>query len=117
MIRVLPDENLPRRLATHLDAAVVADAVTVAARGWAGVKNGELLRRAAAEFGVLLTLDRGIEHQQNLGGVDLCVIRLAAVSSKLVDLLPLVPELNRTLPHVVPGRVLHVPDEGAAVAG
>ena len=70
-MRVLPDENLPRRLGGLLDPAVVSEAVTVAARGWAGTKNGALPALAAAEFDVLLTLDRGIEHQQNLAGSDL----------------------------------------------
>ena len=109
MNRVLPDENLPRRLGGLLDPAVVSEAVTVAGRGWAGTKNGELLSLAVAEFDVFLTLDRGIEHQQNLAGLDLALVLLSAVSNRLGDLLPLVPELNATLPAVVPGTITRVP--------
>jgi hypothetical protein len=36
--------------------------------GWAGVKNGELLRLEEMQFEVLLTMDKGIYHQQNLTG-------------------------------------------------
>lgn len=39
---------------------------TVRERGWAGKRNGELLRLAGSVFDVLLTMDRGIEYQQNL---------------------------------------------------
>ena len=102
------DENLPRKLKWSLEA----EAVTVPERGWGGVKNGRLLRQAAAEFDVLLTMDRGIEYQQNLEGLDLCVIVLSAVSNDLDDLLPLVPSINTTLSanptKVPPGCVIHI---------
>ena len=47
---------------------------TVAEVGWAGIKNGELLRLAATQFDVLLTVDRNLEYQQNLAAVALAVI-------------------------------------------
>ncbi len=77
MIRVLLDENLPRKLKWSLDAEVV----TVPERGWGGIKNGRLLRLAASEFDVLLTMDRGIEYQQNLREIDLCLMVLSATIS------------------------------------
>lgn len=47
-MRVLLDECVPRGLRDLLPGH---DVKTVAEAGWAGVKNGELLRRAAvAEF-------------------------------------------------------------------
>ena len=108
MIRVLLDENLPRKLKWSLEA----EAVTVPERGWGGVKNGQLLRQAAAEFDILLTMDRGMEHQQNVEGLDLCIIVLSAVSNDLDDLLPLVPAVNAALSanpaRVLPGRVIHI---------
>ncbi|MEM6327297.1 MAG: DUF5615 family PIN-like protein [Bacteroidota bacterium] len=104
MIRVLLDENLPRKLKWPLDA----DALTVPERGWGGISNGRLLRLAASEFDVLLTMDRGMMYQQNLGGVDLCLIVLSAVSNDIDDLLPLVPTINTVLRDARPGLVLHV---------
>ena len=104
MIRVLLDENLPRKLKWSLDA----EALTVPERGWGGVKNGRLLRLAAAEFDVLLTMDRGMTHQQNLSGIDLCLVVLAAVSNDIDDLLPLAPGINAALREAAPGRVLRV---------
>lgn len=108
MIRVLLDENLPRRLKRSLDARVVSEALTVPERGWGGIKNGQLLKLAAAEFDVLLTTDRGIKYQQSLSGMDLCRIVLSAVSNDLDDLLPLVPHINAALSRSAPGLVLAV---------
>jgi predicted nuclease of predicted toxin-antitoxin system len=71
-VRVLLDEQLPRRLAREL---VGHDVSTVRQQGWAGVKNGELLRRAADRgFEVLLTADRSLPFQQNLAGARLGVV-------------------------------------------
>ena len=63
-MRVLLDEQLPRQLATELTDHEVR---TVQQQGWAGLTNGELLRRAADEgFQVLITADQNLEFQQNL---------------------------------------------------
>ena len=105
MIRVLLDENLPRKLKWTLDA----EALTVPERGWGGIKNGRLLSLAAAEFDVLLTMDRGLEYQQNLVGIDLCLIVLSAVSNDIDDLLPLAPQINDALREAAPGLLLRVP--------
>ncbi|MEM1054519.1 MAG: DUF5615 family PIN-like protein [Bacteroidota bacterium] len=104
MIRVLLDENLPRKLKW----ALAADALTVPERGWGGIKNGRLLRLAEAEFDVLLTMDRGMEYQQNLSGVDLCLVVLSAVSNDIDDLLPLVPSINAAFQDAAPGLILRV---------
>ncbi len=104
MTRVLLDENLPRKLKWSLEA----EALTVPERGWGGIKNGPLLRLAAVEFDVLLTIDRGIEYQQNLTGIELCLIVLAAVSNDIDDLLPLVPAINAALPEAAPGLVIRL---------
>ena len=57
---MLLDECVPRQLRSDI---VGHDVRTVADMGWAGIKNGELLRRAAAEFDVFLTTDRNMESQ------------------------------------------------------
>jgi len=63
-MRVLLDEQLPRQLAPLL---VGHEVRTVQQMGWAGLTNGELLKKAvAARFQVFLTADRNLEFQQNL---------------------------------------------------
>ena len=65
-MRVLLDECVPRALREQLPGH---DVKTVVEAGWAGVKNGELLRLAAQRFDVVLTVDRNLEYQQNLEAI------------------------------------------------
>ena len=73
-MKVLIDENLPRKLAHHLKGH---ECRTVAECGWAGKKNGELLSLAEPEFDGLLTLDKNIAYQQDLksGRIAVLIIR------------------------------------------
>jgi hypothetical protein len=103
-MRVLLDENVPRKLKWHIEAEVL----TVPEMGWGGVKNGKLLKLAQAEFDVLLTLDKGIRHQQNLTGLDISLILVSSVSSDIDDLLPLVPSINRVLQDIAVGQIILV---------
>ena len=74
-MRVLLDEGVPRKLRSELPGH---DVKTVAEMKWAGTKNGALLRRAASEFDVLLTVDQGIPHQQNVKGLSLALVIIKA---------------------------------------
>ena len=89
-MRILLDECLPARLRRALPGH---DVQTVQGRGWAGIKNGELLRRAVEE-----RFD---------------IIAWRAHSNDIVDLLPLMPAVLETLTHVVSGRVTRIPSEPA----
>ena len=105
-MRVLLDEQLPRQLARELTGQ---DVRTVRQQNWAGLTNGELLRRAADDnFDVLVTADQNLEFQQNLAGSRLAVVVLVALSNALEDLLPLVPKLLAILPTTRPGTVARV---------
>ncbi len=105
--RVLLDECLPRRLRRELPGYEVR---TVQELGWAGTRNGALLRRAAAEgFAAFVTVDRNLEYQQHLPGVSLGVVALRARSNDIADLRPLMPEVLAVLPTVAPGQVVRVP--------
>jgi hypothetical protein len=80
---------------------------TVQQERWAGLGNGELLRRAAG-FEIFLTADQNLEFQQNLARSSLGVIVLVAPSNALEDLLPLVPSVVRTIPDTRPGHVQRI---------
>ena len=73
--------------------------------GWSGIKNGELLDRAAAGFDVFVTVDRNLSFQQNVRKARIAVIVLRAKTNRLANLLPLVPKLLRALDSVTPGVV------------
>ena len=80
---------------------------TVAGRGWAGVRNGELLTRASGTFDAFLTMDRRLPDQQRIAQLPFGVILLVAPSNRLIHLRPLVPDVLRVLPTVAAGS-LHV---------
>ena len=105
-MKLLLDENLPHDLRHLITGHQVC---TVSHMGWSGVRNGELLARAAtAGIDAMLTMDTGIAFEQNLGSLPCSVVILKAKSNKLSDLEPLVPEILRTLPSLRPGTLVHV---------
>jgi len=52
------------------------EVVTVPDAGWAGIKNGELLRIAQTQFDVFVTVDRNLSFQQHLSQFSIAVIVL-----------------------------------------
>lgn len=89
-MQILLDECIDRRLARQLPGHVVK---TVPQMGWAGIKDGELLRFAEQKFDVLITVDRNLPFQQNLAVLDLAVLVLQAPSNRLADIQGLVPKI------------------------
>jgi len=78
----LLDENLDHALRKLLGPHDVA---TVTYLGWAGLKNGELLRAAEdAGFDVFLTGDQTLAQEQNLAGRRLAIIALSAIQSPIL---------------------------------
>ena len=79
---------------------------------WAGLKgkkNGELLRDAElAGYEILLTLDQGIPHQQNLAGRKLSIIAIRSRTNQLEDLLLLVDAILNALETMTPGQIVPV---------
>jgi hypothetical protein len=70
---------------------------------WTG--NGDLL--AAAEkvgFDLFLTVDQGIEYQQNLNARKVAIIIFQAKSNRLKDLVPLVPACLAHIKTIQPGH-------------
>ena len=104
-MRVLLDECFPQGLRRELPGH---DVKTLRDARWAGVKNGELLRLAAKEFDVLLTVDRNLEYQQNFSGLDLAVVVVDAPSNDIAVLRPLMPAVREALAKALPGTVTHV---------
>jgi predicted nuclease of predicted toxin-antitoxin system len=105
-VRVLLDEDLDVRLRHHLGEGV--EAVTVEHQGWKGLKNGELLRRAAEEFDVLLTMDEQLPSQQSLRQFDVAVVILRAKSKALTDLVELMPEVRARLAEFGRGQATRI---------
>jgi predicted nuclease of predicted toxin-antitoxin system len=73
-MKILLDECVPwpmhRLLAGH-------ECTTAQQRGWGGIKNGELIRRAEGEFDLFITADQNLRYQQNLAGRRLPILQLS----------------------------------------
>ena len=106
-MRLLLDESVPRRLGTSFPTAY--EIRTVPQMGWAGTGNGALLRLAADRgFDALITVDRGIAHEQNLNDLPVSVVIMLAVRNRLEELRPLVPKVVGVLSGTLHKRVYHV---------
>ena len=106
-MRLLLDESVPRPLRTSFPASYKVR--TVPQMGWAGTENGALLRLAAESgFDALITVDRGIAHQQNWSRLPIPVVIMLAASNRLDELGPLVPKVIGVLSGTLHRRVYHV---------
>ncbi len=103
-MRILLDENLPRKLAGHLMGHTCR---TVVECGWSGRKNGELLSLADPQFDVPLTLDKNLPYQQNLDTTRIAVLIVRARSNRIQDLLPVISECLAALEHPTPAGSSH----------
>jgi hypothetical protein len=105
-MRLLLDECLPRKFKNTL---VGHDCRTVPEEGWAGRQNGELLSLAEKSgFEVFVTLDRGVEYEQNLRGRVIAVVLIRAQSNRLADLLPRSPEILQAIRSIQPGDLVKI---------
>ena len=104
-MRLLLDECVPKRLKRELPGH---EARTVQDLGWAGIKNGALLKLANGQFDALLTVDQGIEYQQNLSGLTISVVIMMAPSNDVDDLRPLLPGVEDALAKLRPGEIMRV---------
>ena len=104
-MRLLLDECVPKRLKREMLGHEVK---TVQDMGWAGIKNGALLKLADGQFDALLTVDQGIEYQQNLSGLTISVVVILAASNDADDLRPLLPGVEQALAALRAGEISRV---------
>ncbi|MGF1500084.1 MAG: DUF5615 family PIN-like protein [Elainellaceae cyanobacterium] len=100
-MKLLLDECIDRKFAREF---VGYEIKTVPQMGWAGVKNGQLLALAEAEFDVFVTVDRNLPCQQNLSRFDISVVVLHAPSNRLADLKPLASKVSSVLDTLIKGQ-------------
>jgi predicted nuclease of predicted toxin-antitoxin system len=103
-VKILLDESVPRLLKRRLSRL---DISTVQEMGWAGLRNGELLRRAEEHFDVFVTADQNLLYQQNLSGRTLAILVLPSNQVPLVA--RFVPVIETLLTTIQPGTVVDVP--------
>ncbi len=102
-MKILLDECVTRKLKSHLAEFEVK---TVVEMNWSGLKNGRLLNAASAEkFDILLTIDKNLEHQQNMNNYKISVVVLDVEKSKIEFLLELLPKFKAQIGEYENGKV------------
>lgn len=77
--------------------------------GWAGIKNGELLRLAETQFDLFITSDQSLRYQQNLTGRKIAILQLS--TNKLARIAAAADLLNNAIAGIGPSefRLLQIP--------
>ena len=104
-MKILLDECVPARLSALLTGHSVT---TVQRCGWAGIKNGDLLRLAEKEYNAFLTVDRKISLQQDLTTFNISVVLIRSRLNRLTDIRRLVPELLEAINRATPTAFMTV---------
>lgn len=105
-MKILIDECIDERLRLSFSGH---DCQTARFAGMAGLKNGELLKAAAADgFDALITVDQNMPSQQNLRDCRIAIVILCAPTNRLQDLVPLVPHVKGALNSISSGDVVRV---------
>jgi predicted nuclease of predicted toxin-antitoxin system len=104
-MRILIDECVDPRVKLLFGDLEVA---TVHEQGWDALEDGPLLTAAQRDFDVLVTIDSGIEHQQNLAKFQIGVVVVHVPKNQLPHYRPLQRELLSAVERVRPGQAIHV---------
>jgi hypothetical protein len=68
--------------------------------GWGGIRNGELLERAEAEFDLFITADQNIQYQQNLAKCRIAILQVS--TNKLEPILAAAPLIRDAVTSIRP---------------
>jgi hypothetical protein len=101
-VKVLLDENLPHLLRTNLGDH---DVFTVRYKGWASLKNGELLKTAEDDgFGVFITGDQTLSYEQNFYVRRVAVVVLSSIDWHILkdNLPPILAASDKATPGSFP---------------
>ena len=80
---------------------------TVQEEGWAGLKNGELLRAvtSSSAFDIFLTVDQHLRHQQNIARLTVGVVVIETFDTTLANLRTLLPQLRAAIESTTSGVI------------
>jgi predicted nuclease of predicted toxin-antitoxin system len=83
-MKLLLDENLPKRLKQDFPEHEIYTATDI---GWTGVSNGKLLELLLANnFDALMTFDKNLQYQQNFNKYSIAVLVLNAKDNSYITL-------------------------------
>ncbi len=93
---------MPRKLRRELPEFLIR---TAQEEGWGSYRNGELLKRAAATFDVIVTLDQRLRYQQNLPEQGIGVVVIEVPDTRLQFVRELLPDIREAIRSISAGEV------------
>jgi predicted nuclease of predicted toxin-antitoxin system len=106
-MKILLDECVPKPIKYSLSVEG-HECTTVPEAGFSGRTNGELLTLAESKFEVFVTLDKGVQFQQNLAGSHIAILLIRAQSSRAEDILPHIPACLLALRSIKSGQFIQI---------
>jgi predicted nuclease of predicted toxin-antitoxin system len=104
-VRILLDECVHIGVKAAFGGHIVE---SVTETGWRSSKDGPLLAFAQEQFDVFVTIDRNLEHQQNLARLKLGFVVVRVPSNELAYYLPLFEQLRIAAESVQKGAITYV---------
>jgi hypothetical protein len=104
-VKLLLDECVTR----HVKRDLVGHEVhTVEDAGLKGLENGDLLKAAAGNYQVLITVDQNIPHQQNIADLNIAILVSRSQRNSYARLKPRLPMALKALDTIKPGDVVRI---------
>lgn len=91
-MKIILDENLPKYLKKLFQEHSIT---TVQEEGWAGMKNGELIKIISQNFEVFITADKNLKYQQNIQHYDIAIIQI------YTNRLPLIKKIEKQILYAI----------------
>ena len=105
-MKILLDHCVPQPFKYALAEHEVSTAKEM---NWEALKNGNLLQQASANgFELFITVDRNLQHQQNLSGLSVAVCTMISTGITIEELRPLVGILDKLLPMIQAGKYYQI---------
>ena len=91
-MKILLDECVTKHIKPYLSDYEI---YTVREMEWSGIKNGKLMQLCVEHsFDILLTIDKNLQYQQNLDRYPVVIVVLNSFTSKVDDLVVLLPSFR-----------------------
>jgi predicted nuclease of predicted toxin-antitoxin system len=108
-VKILLDHCVPKPFGREFPAH---DVRTAAQMGWEDLRNGTLLAAASHAFDVLLTVDKNMKREQNLGALPIAIIVLHVLRNTSEALRPFAPFVEIVLLSLRTGQMVEIDSTG-----
>ncbi len=102
-MKIIIDECVPHIVKKRLPERGIK---TVQEMGWAGVKNGELIKLVEENFDIFVTSDKNLLYQQNLQDRTIAILLLPSNQVPVIE--NLLPQIDEELEKIKPNDFVEI---------